>query len=495
MKSIKIYNKLFVKIFLILLASTLLPLAIALFTKLNLILVAGIGLITLVLTLALMFSVLKPLKKILQTTENLKSGNLNSRLDIRSGDEFEEWANSFNSVAAYLQQSLTHSEQGQSIANSDKNRLTTILSSIIDGIIAVDLSKNTVLVNKAAEKITGFTENELINRPIDQFIHIFEGQQEILFKDYCRINFSQADNSPTSNKNINLVGKNGKQTKVSIFTAPIAEGVQSNLGCILILHDLSSEQELEQMKLDFVSMASHELRTPLTSIVGYLSVFVDENKGKLPKEEMELIDRSLVSSKQLLILVGNLLSVNKIEKEQFILSKEPMDWQAALKKSVEDLQNQAKLKNITLVFKEPQTPLPKVLADPLRTSEVVNNLVSNAINYTSTGGTIEVLTNLTPDEVITTVSDNGIGIPKEAIPHLFNKFYRVSNQLQKANKGTGLGLYISKSIVTQLGGEIWVESEVGKGTKFHFSLQIAPTPGIQNQQFVNQALQSGSLNY
>lgn len=446
------------------------------------------SLISFALCCTLIFIFLRPLKKILQTSENLKSGNLNSRLDIRSRDEFEEWANSFNSVAAYMQQSLSNSQEAQSITASEKNKLTTLLSSLVDGVIAIDLSKNIVLANKAAQSLTGFTEAELINRPIDQFIHIFDGSLEISSKDYCQIN------PISSTRVVTLVSKDGKQTKITISTAPIDEGVQSNLGCVLILHDLSREEGLEQMKLDFVSMASHELRTPLTSIVGYLSVFVSENQGKIPKEEMELIDRSLSSSKQLLILVGNLLSVNKIEKEQLTLSKEPLDWQETLIKAIEDLQNQAKLKNIVLTLAQAPSQLPKVLADPIRINEVIDNLVANAINYTNPGGRIEVSTQATPNEVITTISDNGIGIPQEAIPHLFSKFFRVSNQLQKANKGTGLGLYISKSIIVKLGGKIWVESELGKGTKFHFSLPIADT-GSHMQQFVNQAIQTGALNY
>ena len=177
------------------------------------------------------------------------------------------------------------------------------------------------------------------------------------------------------------------------------------------------------------------------------------------------------------------------------LSKEPVDWQAVLQKSVEDIQNQAKLKNIDLSLVPSSSSLPKILADPLRIPEVVNNLIANAINYTNQGGKISVLTSVTPNEVITTITDNGVGIPKEAISHLFTKFFRVSNQLQKANKGTGLGLYISKSIVEKLGGKIWVESEVGKGTSFHFTLPIAVSGGTQNQKLVSQAIQTGSLNY
>lgn len=463
MKSSGIFTILFIKFFLIFLLLTVIPTVLASFTNLSPIFIISVSILSFVICFLLVFIILRPLQKILQTSDS-------------------------------MQQSLANSQQNQYITATEKDRLSALLASIIDGIIAVDLSKNVVLVNKACEKITGYTQEEFINHQIDQLIHIFDGQTEIPSKDYCRIDFTGSD-SLNSSRIVTIVGKNGKQTKVSLLTTQAVAGTQSNLGCILTLHDLSREEGLEQMKLDFVSMTSHELRTPLTSIIGYLSVFSDENKGKIPQAEMELIDRSLVSSKQLLALVGNLLSVNKIEKEQMTLSKEPVDWQAVLQKSVEDIQNQAKLKNIDLSLVAAPSPLPKVLADPLRIPEVINNLVANAINYTNQGGKITISTNITPNEVITTITDNGVGIPKEAISHLFTKFFRVSSQLQKGNKGTGLGLYISKSIVEKLGGKIWVESEVGKGTNFHFTLPIAVSNGIQNQQFVSQAIQTGSLNY
>ena len=463
MKSSEIFTALFIKFFLIFLVLTAVPTFLANFTNLSPIFIILASILSFVICFLLVLIILKPLQITLQTADS-------------------------------MQRSLANSQQNQYITATEKNRLSALLASIIDGVIAVDLSKNVVLANKACERITGYAQEEFMNHQIDQLIHIFDGQTEIPSKDYCRIDFAGSD-SLNQSRIVTVIGKDGRQTKVSLLTTQAAAGIQSNLGCVLTLHDLSREEGLEQMKLDFVSMASHELRPPLTSIIGYLSVFSNENTGKIPQSEMELVDRSLVSSKQLLALVGNLLSVNKIEKEQMTLSKEPVDWQAVLQKSVEDIQNQAKLKNIDLSLVPSSSSLPKILADPLRIPEVVNNLIANAINYTNQGGKISVLTSVTPNEVITTITDNGVGIPKEAISHLFTKFFRVSNQLQKANKGTGLGLYISKSIVEKLGGKIWVESEVGKGTSFHFTLPIAVSGGTQNQKLVSQAIQTGSLNY
>jgi len=291
------------------------------------------------------------------------------------------------------------------------------------------------------------------------------------------------------------VGKDGKQAKVNLTTTKIDSSVQTNLGCLLILHDLSREEELEKMKLDFVSMASHELKTPLTSIIGYLSVFINENKGKIPFDEIDLLEKSQVSAQQLLTLVQNILNVNKIERDQLAVSPQSVDYEAILQKSVEDLQNQAKQKNITLALNLPTESMPKVLADPIRIGEVVTNLMANAINYTNAGGKVEVSLEVSPTQVTTMVADSGLGIPKEAIPHLFNKFFRVSNTAQQASKGTGLGLYIARSIITKLGGKIWVESEMGKGSKFYFTLPVASQIKTFEQKFVGQAIQEGALNY
>ncbi|MBI2599886.1 ATP-binding protein [Candidatus Daviesbacteria bacterium] len=128
---------------------------------------------------------------------------------------------------------------------------------------------------------------------------------------------------------------------------------------------------------------------------------------------------------------------------------------------------------------------------------MITNLVNNAISYTNSGGKIDISVSAAPNEVTTIVSDNGVGIPEDAIPHLFTKFFRVSNASQQMSKGTGLGLYITKSIIEKLNGKIWVESEFGKGSKFIFTLPVATqTSGLVNSnQFVNQAIQSGALNY
>ncbi|MBI3109833.1 PAS domain S-box protein [Candidatus Daviesbacteria bacterium] len=482
-----------VKIALIALTPILIPL-LAVFFQTGILFTLITGLVSAVAVILIVFRLLSPLNALIKGTDTITSGNLNFRVDIRSHDELEKIGESFNSLAEHLKQSVEKSEQDKDIISAERNKLSAVISSVIDGIIAVDLTKNVVLANKTAQYLTGYSEGEMQGKPIDHLVRLFKDQEEVPVKTYCQIDFEIATPSAKIFESLTMVGKDARKVKVILTTSPISSGVQTNLGCILILHDLTHESELEQMKLDFVSMASHELKTPLTNIIGYLSVFMDENRQTLRSDQSELLDRCLVSARELQTLVENLLSVNKIEREQISVAVESVDLNAVFSKAIEDLQNQAKLKNITLNFMK-DGALPKVLADPVRLSEVINNLVANAINYTEAGGKISVYTSSTPFEVITTVEDTGVGIPAEAIPHLFNKFFRVSNTVQKGSKGTGLGLYISKSIIQKLNGRIWVESEPGKGSKFHFSLPVARETILDRNKFVSEAIQVGALNY
>lgn len=234
------------------------------------------------------------------------------------------------------------------------------------------------------------------------------------------------------------------------------------------------EKQLESMQVDFVSMASHELRTPITSLMGYLQTLNEEARSKLTQEQKGFLDRSLISAQEILSLVDNILNVSKVERGAFSVTLKPLDWSELLKQVVSENKILASQKNISLELKLPDN-LPKVVADQLRITEVLNNLINNAIVYTKAGGSVEVSTQLQEDQIITSVKDNGQGVPKGAMPHLFTKFFRVQGALDKPStaSGSGLGLYISKSIIDLHHGKIWANSEEGKGSTFVFSLPKA----------------------
>ncbi len=447
--------------------------------------------------------ILKPLQQLREGAILLGSGNLNYRLNVKTSDEIEDLGNSFNKMADNLQQAFLKLEQDRNIISGEKNKLAVTISSVADAVIAVDLNRRVTLLNKSAEKLLGVKFRDALNRPLGQVLNLFDENGRIEEAEYCPIRTDGFEGTIYSKEGLKLVteydflnndfdttsgrlvpnpdfAKMENQKKIKIYkeyyvnliSAQIHEAVTSNLGCILTLHDVTKEKELEEMKLDFVSMAAHELRTPLTSISGYLEVLMHEIKEKLSPEHQIFLGRIKISTQQLKGLVESLLSVSKIERGVFTINPQPLDWLDLVTQTGNELLGRAAEKGLKLEIIYPKQPLKLVLADKLRINEVVINLISNAINYTQKGS-IRVWFEQTPTEVITHVQDTGQGIPKDAIPKLFTKFFRVQGSLEKGAKGNGLGLYISKTIVEMHHGRIWVESEAGKGSTFSFSLPFA----------------------
>ncbi len=360
---------------------------------------------------------------------------------------------------------------------AEKNKLDVILSGITDGVIAVDLKQVIVSVNQAAEGLLGIAQEKVLGKKIDQVIKVFENKDQLDTNTYCPIKLDSTQGIVFQKNSLKIEVDSQFQAEdrsvfADVMTGSISAGVKANLGAILTFHNVTKEAELEEMKLDFVSMAAHELRTPLTSIKGYLSVFMQENKQMFNPEQMSFLNRINIASQELSALIENLLNVSKIERNNFAVSVAPVDWIASVKQLVDELLPRAAESKITLQFIPPTAPMPKVKADRLRMHEVLANLLSNAIAYTAAGGSVTVTVVLQGNELVTSVKDTGQGIPKEAIPHLFTKFFRVSGVLEQGSKGNGLGLYISKSIVEMHKGKIWVESELGKGSTFSFSLPV-----------------------
>lgn len=364
---------------------------------------------------------------------------------------------------------LTVQQRTQTIM-TERNKLDVALSGITDGVVAIDLNQKITIFNTASENLTGYTKAETIGQPIDSLIKVFDRTKELAPQEYCPINSAVETNF--SKAGLKLVGKNGKESFVDLVYGQIRQGASVNLGCIITLHDVTKEKDLEEMKLDFVSMAAHELRTPLTSIRGYLSVFMQENAQSLNGEQNMLLGRINTASSQLMGLIENLLNVSKIERGAFTIQFAPLNWVETVKAAVEELKSRAEEKKQTLEFILPSQVIPNIEADKLRVTEVLTNLIANAISYTGEGGHITVWTESNETEVTTHVKDTGVGIPKEAISHLFTKFFRIAGNLEQGSKGTGLGLYISKSVMDMHHGKIWVDSELGKGSTFSFTLPI-----------------------
>ncbi|MBI2036554.1 HAMP domain-containing protein [Candidatus Microgenomates bacterium] len=386
-----------------------------------------------------------------------------------------------NETARALNQALLYQDikKDREIISAERNKLAVALSGITDAVIGVDLKNNVVIFNTAAQKLTNTSEKEALGRSLDQVITLFDEERVIPLSEYAPIKLNSFEGVIFNKKNVKLIAKD-RQAVVDVITGKIKEGVSINLGSILVLHDITEEKKLEEMKLDFVSMAAHELRTPLTSLRGYLSVFMEENKKMFNDEQAMFLNRMNISASQLTSLVENLLNVSRIERGVFTINLEQIDWVSVASGIVDNFQGRAKDRHIKLTFQAPKEPIPKIYADKLRIDEVLSNLISNALAYTKPNGSVTIAIEKSGNDVITHVIDTGQGIPKTAMSHLFTKFFRVSGALESGSKGTGLGLYISKAIIDMHNGKIWVESQVDRGSTFSFSLPIASK--VQNGQ-------------
>lgn len=366
-----------------------------------------------------------------------------------------------------INEELEHEKQA---ILEEKNKLEVVLSAITDAVIGLNSDGTIITFNNMAETLTGYMKSSLEGNKIDQYLSIENNNEKISFSEIFQ---KLSDNQPYIKLDrINLIGKDNKKTLINTKIGQIKTKMPDSVTYIIMMHDRAEEQDLESMKLDFVSMAAHELRTPLTSVMGYLSVFMEEYGKLLDVEPKMLLGRVEIAARQLIMLVETILSASRIEKGAFTITTEPIDWKPVVEQIVDSFQERAHDKHIELNFNK-QTPIQaKVFADKLRLGEVVTNLLSNAISYTREGGSVNVEIEETPDNIITHITDNGEGIPAAAIPHLFTKFYRVMGKLEQGSKGTGLGLFISKAIIEMHNGKIWVESELGKGSTFSFLLPV-----------------------
>jgi two-component system phosphate regulon sensor histidine kinase PhoR len=321
---------------------------------------------------------------------------------------------------------------------------------------------------------------DILGKKLDNCLVMSDNEQKLTSKNLLPHKKLTKDTVVFQKNELRVSSPSGKQLFVNLTSSGIKEGNEIGLGAIITISDVSKERELEEMKIDFVSMAAHELRTPITSARGYLSLIQDECLDKLSPEQKSYIDKAFISSTQLASLVDNLLAVSRIERGAVNLQIVPANWSKIVKDCLNNFLPLAREKKIKLSVKIPEKLL-QVLVDEFRISEVLSNLLANALAYTKAGGSVKVEIEVNNKEIVTHVLDTGIGIPAEALPRLFTKFFRVSGALEQGSKGTGLGLYISKAIVEMHRGKIWVESKLGEGSTFSFSI-----PTVQNRQKINK---------
>jgi len=231
--------------------------------------------------------------------------------------------------------------------------------------------------------------------------------------------------------------------------------------------------ELDKVKSEFISVAAHQLRTPLSAIKWTLSLLIDENSDNLNSEQKSLLLKGYESNERIIALINEMLIVTRIEsgKAQYNISSTRME--DLIENVIVDFAGQTHVRNIKFAFDKPATKLPYVNIDPEKIRSVLQNMIENAVKYTKDGGNINIGASLQDDgKIRVTVKDNGIGIPAHQQASVFNKFFRADNAVKVQTDGSGLGLFIAKSIIEKHGGTMWFESTEGVGSTFYFNIPV-----------------------
>jgi two-component system sensor histidine kinase VicK len=359
----------------------------------------------------------------------------------------------------------------QDIIETQKRIIDTISLGVNDAIIITDPERRITHFNKAAENVTGYSVVQVINKKLEEILKLYDKGGEADIDRICPMGELEIQGVVYENENLRLVRYDEDESIVNVRSVKVKGGSEMNLGCIIFLENTFEQSELERMKLDFVSMAEHVLRTPITIIRGYISRLLEERTtAKLDDTEINYLNQAFLGTSDLLSLVEDLLNITGFRKGLVKINPTGIDIEGLVSKVVSEFKLVAADKGLQIVFIPPIYKLPLVKADISKLKIVIQNLIENAIKYTKEGKIEIVLVNK-ETEVEVRIKDTGKGIPQEYIDQLFSKFYRVKKALEM-DYGMGLGLYISRKIVDAHGGKIWVESEEGKGSTFHFTLPV-----------------------
>ncbi len=384
----------------------------------------------------------RPIETMRQMAARVASGDFHTRAPERIGGELGELADALNQMSHQLETRL------RELAN-EKAELTAILSGMTEGVLVVDAGGRIRLMNQAlrqqfqlGDEATGKTVLEALrNVELEQLIAVPSAKEMTVL-------------TPTER----------------VFVVNAA-ALRNRAGTVVVFHDITRLKKLENLRKEFVANVSHELRTPLSIIKGYIETLLEEPApdAAIARQFLQTIQKN---SRRLETLIEDLLSISALESQQAQLTKLPVTLASAAAAAVEELSRQARAKSQRLTVNLPAS-LPAVAADPQRLHQIIINLLDNAIKYTQPGGQITLSARPVEHEVEVCVSDNGPGIAAEHLPHIFERFYRVDKARSRELGGTGLGLSIVKHIVQAHGGRVWVESAVGQGSAFYFSLPRA----------------------
>ncbi len=405
--------------------------------------------VTVLLGTLLAKTITGPIKEVTTKAEMLAKGDFGQIIPVKSDDEIGQLTEMFNFLTIRLKDTLDE-------MYSEKNKVETILTHMTDGVIAVNASGTVLHANPAAFKLLNVDKDEIKDTRFDDIMNSLK--LEISTKDLFE--GIQLNNSLIS------VGKNIIKFNMVSFNNEKNEAA----GAILVLQDVTEQERLDRMRKEFVANVSHELRTPLTTIKSYTETLLD---GALDSKELSVKFLKVIDSEsdRMTRLVKDLLQLSRLDYDKTQWNMRNINISHTVEDCVYKMDMSAQQKNQTLSF-EGNNEIVEIEGDKDRMEQVIINILSNAIKYTPENGIIKVSLERQMDHVLIKVVDNGIGIPKEDLPRLFERFYRVDKARSRMMGGTGLGLSIAKQIVEAHNGEIKINSEYGKGTCVIISIKL-----------------------
>ncbi len=415
----------------------------------------------LLISIVISKAITKPIDEMKKQTLQIARGDYSGQVHVYGRDELGQLANAVNNLSVKV-------EESQESTESERQRLDSVLTNMTDGVIATDRRGYVIIMNDEAASFLETTEKDALGNSI---LDILDIRKEYSLRDLIEnpdetiIDRSDKDHDLILHAHFSLIQRDS--------------GFVSGLVCVL--HDVTEQQKIDNDRKEFVSNVSHELRTPLTSVHSYIEALQDgawkdpEIAPNFLKVTQEETDRMIRMINDLLTLSRMDSGTQKIDKElvnitelyNYILNRFDMIIKS------DDNNNEKPNKHYRIERRFTKQDL-WVEVDTDRFTQVIDNLMNNAIKYSPDGGVITCSLYKTKHSVILSVRDQGLGIPRSSIPHIFDRFYRVDKARSRAQGGTGLGLAISKEVVEALGGKIWVESTENRGSTFYISLPYEP---------------------
>jgi len=378
-----------------------------------------------------------------------------------------------------------------------------ILNAMTDGVILIDSKETIMTFNKAATGITGWPASEAVGLDYHSVVQLIDDKGKSYDSSQDLPSQSLKDGKPRSDNNAYLLTKSKKKISINISVSPLLDDKNLVTGAVVVFRDVGKERQTQQRTADFISTASHEMRTPVAAIEGYLALALNDKVSTIDSRARSFLEKAHISTLGLGKLFQDLLTSAKADDGRLSNHPSVIEMSKFLEDLTNDLRFTAQKKGLTTDFalgsnkvidatssqnRAVITPLYYIYADPDRLREVMTNLFDNAVKYTDQG---KISIGLTADKnnVQFFVQDSGAGIPAEDIPHLFQKFYRVDNSATRSIGGTGLGLFISSKIIELYQGQMWVESELGKGSTFFVNI---PRLSAENAQQLTASASASS---